>query len=731
MSSQTTTESISGLVERVTFFNEETGFAVLKVQVKGKRDLVVVVCNLPSANAGEWITAEGGWSRTRDHGLQFQATMAKCSAPTTLEGIEKYLGGGMVKGIGPVYARKLVERFGAGIFEIIENFSARLEEVEGIGGARRKVIKAAWAEQKVVREIMVFLHSNGVSTSRAVRIYKTYGEQAIEKVRENPYRLAQDIPGIGFKSADLIAAKLGVPPESLLRAEAGLRHVLREAGDQGHCGLPVEPMRAGAVALLGVGEGVVQQGLDRMVEVGELVLEPLAEEPLAMLPEMRRAEATIADKLRALATGALEGDTLEVEAEIAKVEAGLGSPLAPSQREALGLALTRKALVITGGPGVGKTTLVNAILKVLRSKGLATRLCAPTGRAAKRLQETTGVEARTIHRLLEFQPGRGFQRNARQPLEADLLVMDETSMVDVPLMAAFLRAAPETARLVLVGDVDQLPPVGPGNTLRDIIRSGVVPVVHLTEIFRQAAGSRIILASHAINQGRLPDLENTGPNEDFYFIERDSPEAILQTLRTVVRERIPKRFGLEPKKDVQVLCPMNRGSLGVRAVNETLQNDLNPVREGDPVCEKFGWQFRVGDKVIQTENDYDKEVFNGDIGRVEEVRPEDREVVIAYDGRPVTYDYGEMDRVALAYATTVHKAQGSEFPAVVIPLAMQHYVLLQRNLLYTGITRGRKLVVVIGERRALEAAVRNNPTRQRHGALLQRLISGGESAPAD
>lgn len=715
-------DAVAGMVERVTFHNEETGFSVIRVKVQGKRDLVTVIGNLPSIAAGEWVTAQGSWIQDREHGLQLKAHFIKSCAPTSREGIEKYLGSGLIKGIGPVYAKKLVAKFDEDVFSIIDDFSARLEEVPGIGKERRRKIKAAWAEQKVVRDIMVFLHSNGVSTSKAVRIYKTYGDDAITTVRANPYTLAKDIHGIGFKTADIIAQKIGVPLDSLIRARAGLVHTLVEAMDSGHCALPQELLLEKATALLEIDPSILEEGLQRLLLDEEVALD----ENLIYLPALLAAEQDIAKRIHDLASRPATYPYINLDKAIHWAQEKTGLELANSQIDALQKAISSRILVITGGPGVGKTTLVNTILLILRAKKINVLLCAPTGRAAKRLGDTTGLEAKTIHRLLEYQPSGGFSRNPEHLLDCDLLVADETSMLDVPLLDKLLRALPKKSHLLLIGDVDQLPSVGPGAVLGEIIRSRAVPVVKLTEIFRQASGSRIITNAHKINEGSMPALDGD-TESDFFFIEREEAEAIQSTVVELVKSRIPRKLDCDPFQDIQVLCPMNRGSLGTQQMNALLQEKLNPPRHGEPTAECFGTQFRLRDKIIQTRNNYDKDVFNGDIGRIVKIDDFEREVVISYDGREILYDFSDLDEVQLAYAITIHKSQGSEFPAVVLPIAMQHYMLLQRNLIYTGLTRGKQFVVLVGQKKALATAIRNDRAAERFSALYARLQECSQS----
>jgi exodeoxyribonuclease V alpha subunit len=714
---------LAGSVERVTFHSEESGFCVLRVKVRGERDLVTVIGSAAAITPGEYCECDGVWVNDRQHGLQFKAHNLRVIPPATLDGIERYLGSGMVKGIGPHFARTLVRAFGERVFDVIEDNPDRLLELPGIGPKRRERVTRAWAEQKVIREIMVFLQSHGVGTARAVRIYKTYSDEAVDKVRENPYRLALDIHGIGFKTADAIAQRLGFAADSPERAQAGVRHALQEIAGQGHCAAFHEDLAETASKLLEIPGPIVEAAIAAELAEGNLMAEPIGGRPALFLTPLFRAEQGVAMSLTRLKRLPPPWGRIDPTAAIPWVEGRTGLALSESQRAAVAMAITGKVGVITGGPGVGKTTVVNSILRILRAKGVAVLLCAPTGRAAKRLTESTGAEAKTIHRLLEFDPKvLGFRRDQYSPLEADLVVVDESSMVDVALMNQLLRAIPNHAAVLLVGDVDQLPSVGPGAVLADLIESGAIPTARLTEIFRQAAASRIIVNAHRINQGLMPERpvpSTGGPDSDFYVVTAETPEQIHERLLQVVLERIPRRFGLHPVNDVQVLTPMNRGGLGARSLNVDLQSRLNP--NATPRITRFGWTYARGDKVIQTQNNYDKEVFNGDIGRIARIDEGEGLLWIDFDGREVEYELGELDEVALAYATTVHKAQGSEYPAVVIPLATQHYNLLERNLLYTGVTRGKRLVVLIAQTKALAMAVKRTGSRKRLTRLAGRL----------
>lgn len=714
-------ETLSGLVERVTFHSAESGFCVLRVQVKGKRDLMTVVGHVSTINAGEFVKASGTWFHDRQHGLQFKAQFLTATAPTSLEGIEKYLASGLIKGIGPVYAKKLIKAFKEDVFQIIEDSPQSLQQVPGIGPFRAEKIIKGWADQKVIRDIMLFLHSHSISTAKAVRIYKTYGAEAIRVLTENPYQLAKDIRGIGFISADKIAANLGIEKTSMIRAQAGISYALTTVMDEGHCGFPKDQLIHRCQDLLEVPSSLVEQALALELSQGEVVQENIEGQECIFLKGLALAEKAIANKLLALKAGSLPWPPINAYTAIKWLEETAHLKLVSSQQKAIEQALISKVMIITGGPGVGKTTLINSLLKILQTRPLRIALAAPTGRAAKRLSEATGLEAKTLHRLLETNPVKGgFTRNDQHPLAFDLIVVDEVSMVDVPLMNALLKAIPSQSALLLVGDVDQLPSVGPGQVLSDLIQSKQLPTIHLTEIFRQAAESRIITTAHAINQGRIPKLD-IDPLEktDFYFIDAEDPEQALTKILKLVKDRIPGRFGFNPVTEIQILCPMTRGIISTRNLNMELQQVLNPPSEQS--VQKFGWSYSVGDKVIQIENNYEKDVYNGDIGFIRSINLSDNELTIAFDNKEVLYDFNELDEIVLAYATTIHKSQGSEYPAVVIPLMMQHYTMLQKNLVYTGITRGKKLVILVGQKKALAIAVKHKAHQKRFSTLLKRM----------
>ncbi len=715
-------EVIAGVIEQVSFHNEDSGFCVLRSKVRGIRHPVTIVGRAASVAPGEWLTASGSWEHDRNYGQQFRARFMRLSPPTTTDGIERYFASGMVRGIGRVYARKLVRAFGDRLFDIIETEPWRLRDVAGIGPKRVEQIVEAWAEQKAVREIMVFLHSHGVGATRAIRIYKTYGADALQVMSQNPYRLAHDIRGIGFTTADTIAMKLGIRPDAMVRLRAGVNHGLAEAAGEGHCGLPVADLVSATAELLGCAEPLVREALDLELAEGRVVADRVGDDACVFPASLHDAETGIARMLVRLLQHPPPWLEIDAGKAIPWVERRTGLELAASQRDAVGQALAAKVMVITGGPGVGKTTIVNAILAILAVRKVAVMLAAPTGRAAKRMSEATGLEAKTIHRLLEFDPGSGrFRRKADNPLECTLLVVDEMSMVDVPLMHALLLALSPGAALLAVGDIDQLPSVGPGRVLGDMIASDCIPVARLHEVFRQASESRIVMNAHRVNDGIIPDLDASDATSDFYFVPAEDPVTAVDRIVKIVCERVPGRFGTDPVRDIQVLCPMNRGAVGAVALNVELQRALNPRRTN--TIERFGRSFAPGDKVMQIENDYDREVYNGDIGHVDGVQLEEGTVTVAFDGRLVGYSPADLDALVPAYAVTIHKSQGSEYPVVVIPVLTQHYAMLRRNLLYTGITRGRQLVVLVGQHKAIAIAVRNPSDNHRWTRLAGQLRS--------
>ena len=720
--------TLRGTLERVVFHNEENGYTVMRMRVQGKADPVTVVGNMPSPQPGIGLTVTGVWVNDNRFGRQFKMESFETLLPATLEGIKHYLGSGLIKRVGKALAGRIVDAFGEDTFAVLDDDPDRLTRVKGITPRLVSDIKAAWAEHKGIRDLIMFLQPHGVSTSYAVRIFRHYGTDSLAVVRENPYRLAMDIHGIGFVTADAVAMKLGFTPDSDLRAEAGLLYVLKRVTEEGHVFFPYEELVHQTADELGIETEVVRDALASLALEERVVIDDLVDDGGAAfqavyLGRFHHYETNIAHYLRRILRSPKSTRFEDPEGLLRGVLAMLTLALAEEQVEAARASLSGKVLVVTGGPGTGKTTVINAIIKLFEMKKTKVLLAAPTGRAAKRMSETSGLEAKTIHRLLEYSPKEdGFARNEDQPLACGLLVVDEASMLDTMLLYHLLKAVPLGASLVFVGDVNQLPSVGPGNVLKDIIASGMVDVVRLTEVFRQAAASEIIVNAHRINQGEMPVLESPGQGlSDFYFIRQDDPDKVADMVVELVRDHIPRRFRLDPVDDVQVLTPMHKGSAGVAALNQRLQAALNPQEKKLQRGER---QFRLGDKVMQVRNNYDKDVFNGDIGRVCYINVEERELTVRFEDRNVLYNAEELDEIIPAYAISVHKSQGSEYPAVVLPVLTQHYMLLQRNLIYTGITRGKKLVVLIGSVRALHMAVKNNKMHKRYTWLDKRLAQG-------
>ena len=705
------TTNLRCVVERITYQNPENGYSVLKVRVKGYSDLVTLVGTLLEVPVGSVLLCRGEWKVDKRYGSQFVAATWEETMPATVYGIEKYLGSGLVKGIGPRFARAIVRRFGTQTIDIIETDIERLYEVPNIGRKRVAKIRESWEKQKDIKNVMLFLQGYGVSTAYAAKIYREYGKESIDKVRENPYRLADDIWGIGFKTADGIAGKMGYGKEDPRRCRSGILYTLGQLSDEGHVYAEEEQLVKTAGELLEAGEAPIREALGQMIQAEDLILDGEA----IYLPPFYHAECGAARRLRNLA-GHTGRPLFNAPFDPATLTAETGIAYDEVQVAAIRQAIASHVMVLTGGPGTGKTTTTQGIIAALKKAGLRVLLAAPTGRAAKRMSEATGMEAKTIHRLLEYNPQDGYKRNDENPLEGDALIVDECSMIDILLMNNLLKAVPEGMRLVLVGDIDQLPSVGAGNVLRDIIDSRHIPVVRLVRIFRQAQKSRIVMSAHAINEGRFPDTSN-GRDTDFFFMREDDPERAAETVVRLVRERLPRAYGERPDR-IQVLTPMQRGVVGAASLNLALQEALNP---SGPNLSRGGYTYRQGDRVMQQRNNYDKDVFNGDLGYIREVDTEDRTLTVDFDGKSVEYDVTELDELTLAYATTIHKAQGSEYPIVVMPLLMTHYVMLQRNLVYTGITRAKKICVLIGSPKALACAIRNTAVLKRNTRLKERL----------
>lgn len=670
------------VVERITYQNPENGYSVMRVKVKGYDELVTLVGNLLEVPAGSVLLCEGDWKVDKRYGSQFVAQTWEEVMPATLYGIEKYLGSGLVKGIGPKFAQLIVSRFGLDTIEIIETDIKRLYEVPGIGQKRVEKIAESWEKQKDIKNVMLFLQGYGVSTAYAAKIYRQYGKESIDTVKTNPYKLADDIWGIGFKTADTIASKMGYEKNDLRRLKSGVTYTLSHMAEEGNVYAEEEQLVKSAIELLDADEAPVRQAISEMLQSEDLI----ADAEAIYMPPFYYAEVGTANRLNRL-LDCVEGSLFNIIPDISVISKQTGVEYDEVQAEAIREAVSSKVMVLTGGPGTGKTTTTQGIIAALKAMGLRILLAAPTGRAAKRMSEATGMEAKTIHRLLEYNPKDGYKRNDDNPLEGDALIVDECSMIDLLLMNNLMKAIPAGMRLVLVGDIDQLPSVGAGNVLRDIIDSKRIPVIRLTRIFRQAQESRIVMSAHAINKGVFPDTSN-GKNTDFFFIQQEDPEQAVDTIVKLVKERLPNAYK-RPTSDIQVLTPMQRGVVGAANLNMALQTVLNP---GQVSLNRSGYSFRQGDRVMQLRNNYDKEVFNGDLGYIERVDMEDRTLFVCFDGRTVEYDVSELDELTLAYATTIHKSQGSEYPIVVMPVLMTHYVMLQRNLIYTGITRAKKSV---------------------------------------
>lgn len=717
---------LSGHIERVTFSSQENAFSVCKLKVKGQRDLVTIVGNMANPVPGECVEIEGKWGSHSKFGNQFQITKYKTLVPATAFGIQKYLGSGLIKGIGPVMAKRIVKAFGIKAMDIIENDIDKLSQVEGIGKKRVKMIQKAWDEQKEVRSVMLFLQSHGVSTAYAAKIYKVYGQDAINIVKENPYRLARDIFGIGFLTADSIAMNLGIQPDAPQRIQAGLEYVLLQLSDEGHVCFPYDELQSKIEQMLKVPEELVVSAINESKQSDRVVIETINESDVAesatryvFLKKFHICEIGITSNLYRIQKSSKSIRKIDEHRALEWVKSEIKIEFAKEQELAVRKSLQEKVLIITGGPGTGKTTIINAILKIFQTAGAKIFLAAPTGRAAKRMSETTRAQAKTIHRLLDYSMSEGgFKKNDKNSLRCDVLIVDEASMIDTVLMHHLLKAVPSSCTLILVGDVDQLPSVGAGNVLNDLIKSKAFSVVILETIFRQAQKSLIVVNAHKINRGDFPIIANENKKSNFYFIQKEEPEDVLNTIVDMIQTRIPDRFGYDPFDDIQILTPMHRGIVGAGNLNKELQKVLNP---GTISLKRGDREFRVSDKVMQIRNNYDKHTYNGDIGRVEDIDFVNQKVKIKFYSRIVEYDFTSMDEVVHAYAVSVHKSQGSEYPVVIIPVVTQHYILLQRNLIYTAVTRGKRLVVLVGTKKALAMAINTVKSSNRYTRLCNRF----------
>lgn len=719
-------ENIFGYLERITYYNEESHFMIGKLKEKAKRELTPIIGSLPGVQPGETLKLSGNWQHHKKFGLQFHVVSFESIAPTSSKGMERYLASGFIKGVGEVMAKRIVKKFGSETLDIIENRPDQLLEVEGIGSKRLKMIINSWEAQSGIKEIMIFLQDKGVSAAYATKIYRQYEKDAIKVLEKNPYQLAADIRGIGFITADRIAREMGIDVNSELRAKEGVIYTLQQLMEEGHVYFPRQDLLKKAQEILEIEESILDSALESLVKDRRIIIDDshdcVLEEKPVYLAAYHIAERNSAKLLINLLNSPKKVREVDVPKAISWAEEKVAIKLAEKQREAVASILKEKIVVITGGPGTGKTTIIKAIARIFKALKVRLMMAAPTGRAAKRMQEATGYDAKTIHRLLEYSPREGgFKKNQDEPLEVDVLIIDETSMIDTMLMYQLLRAIPQTAKLILVGDINQLPSVGPGNVLREIIQSEEFAVIELNEIFRQSRKSKIILNAHRINQGEYPYINKPKPGEktDFYFIEEDDPEKLLLKISNMCYKHIPEQFKFDPLRDIQVLTPMHKGIVGVANLNVELQKVLNP--ENKEIL-RGGRIFRIQDKVMQMVNNYDKDVYNGDLGWIKEIDTEEQVLKVDFDDRMIAYDFAELDEIQLAYACSIHKSQGSEYPVVVMPLLTQHYMLLQRNLLYTGVTRAKKLVILMGSKRALGMAISNNKIKKRYTLLKEKIL---------
>ncbi|MCU0568016.1 MAG: ATP-dependent RecD-like DNA helicase [Oculatellaceae cyanobacterium Prado106] len=725
-------EPLQGVVERITYHSEESGYTVARLKAPRVSDLVTIVGNFANIQAGQTLQMEGTWREHPKYGAQYQVTQYRETKPATITGIEKYLGSGLIKGVGPVTAKRIVAHFQLETLDIIENQIDRLNEVPGIAKNRVKLIQTAWQTQKAIKEVMLFLQGHGVSTTYAVKIYKQYGDEAIATVTANPYRLATDVYGIGFVTADAIARHLGIEPNSEFRYRCGILHVLEKAAEDGHCFLPQAELVEKVVNRLALPdhriepEDILNLTTDMVLDE-ELMMQggpgEFQGQFLCYSPAFFHTEQGLAHRVQFLLRQSLTVDRIRVERWIERFTEKTGLQLSEQQRQAVVMAATQRVLILTGGPGVGKSFTCRTIVALWKAMGKTIALASPTGRAAQRLSEMTGQEAKTIHRLLEFDPKTmKFKRDQESPIAADAIVVDEASMLDLFLANSLMKAIAPTAQLLLVGDTDQLPSVGPGAVLHDLIHSELIPVVRLTQVFRQVQTSAIITNAHRINQGEYPRLEpiSKTPRSDCLWFKTEEPEKGVQAIRDILTHLIPQQ-GFDPAKDVQVLCPMTRGDVGTRMLNQALQQLINPPAPNKAEMVRGGMTLRVGDRILQQKNDYNREVFNGDLGVITGMNLEDQEVSARFGDREVTYDYADLNEITLAFATTIHKAQGSEYPVVILPVFMQHYMMLSRNLIYTGMTRARKLVIVVGDQKAIGLSVKQVKDQERYTLLAHRL----------